>query len=70
MPQGGRQMKFALLTVTVLLSSCSESVDVELFNYQACRKDMTEEYISQGIDPVAANMKSKAYCKEQQAARQ
>jgi hypothetical protein len=63
-------MKFIVLTVAILISSCSDSVDVELFNYQGCRKDMTEEYINQGIDPVAANMKSKAYCKEQQAARQ
>ncbi|MEJ2621542.1 MAG: hypothetical protein P8163_15140 [Candidatus Thiodiazotropha sp.] len=63
-------MKFAIIAVTILLSGCSESVDVELFNYQACRKEMTKEYISQGIDPDAANMKSKAYCKEQQATRQ
>jgi hypothetical protein len=63
-------MKFVFLTVAILLSGCSEPVDVELFNYQACRKEMTKEYIGQGVDPDAANMKSKAYCKEQQAARQ
>ncbi|ODB99619.1 hypothetical protein A3197_11870 [Candidatus Thiodiazotropha endoloripes] len=63
-------MKSAFLAIPILISGCSESVDVEYFSYQDCRKKMTAEYIDQGVDPVAANMKSKAYCKEQQADRQ
>jgi hypothetical protein len=49
----------------MLVTGCSEPVDVALFNYQGCRKQMTEEFIHEGVDPVAANMKAKAYCEEQ-----
>ncbi|MES9941434.1 MAG: hypothetical protein ABW104_15815 [Candidatus Thiodiazotropha sp. 6PLUC2] len=59
-------MKSVFLAGAILISGCSDKVDVKLFNYQGCRKQMTEEYINQGIDPMAADMKSKAYCREQQ----
>jgi hypothetical protein len=58
-------MKFAFLAGVLCLSGCSEPVDVKLFNYHGCRKQMTEQYIKEGIDPMAADMKSKAYCSEQ-----
>ncbi|MES9834527.1 MAG: hypothetical protein ABW139_20030 [Candidatus Thiodiazotropha sp. DIVDIV] len=58
-------MKSVFLAGVLLITGCSEQVDVKLFNYQGCRKQMTEEYVSQGIDPMAADMKSKAYCREQ-----
>ncbi|MBV2124900.1 MAG: hypothetical protein KUF75_07105 [Candidatus Thiodiazotropha sp. (ex Ctena orbiculata)] len=55
---------FLLLAMAVSVSGCSDPVDVALFNYQGCRKQMTLEFIDQGSDPVAANMKAKAYCEE------
>jgi hypothetical protein len=58
-------MKLAFLAGILLLSGCSEPVDVKLFNYQGCRKQMTKELIDEGIDPMVADMKSKAYCSEQ-----
>ncbi|MCG7905169.1 MAG: hypothetical protein JAY68_21055 [Candidatus Thiodiazotropha taylori] len=67
---GERLMKSVFLVIAILISGCSESVDVEFFNYQDCRKKMTAEYIDQGADQDAADMKSKAYCKQQQAKRQ
>ncbi|MCU7914277.1 MAG: hypothetical protein KZQ63_21450, partial [Candidatus Thiodiazotropha sp. (ex Lucinoma aequizonata)] len=35
-------------------------------NYQACRKQMTEAFAQQGVDPVAANMKAKVHCEQEQ----
>jgi hypothetical protein len=58
-------MRGLWLALVVSVSACSEPVEVELFNYQGCRMQMTQEYIDQGTDPVAANMKAKAYCEEQ-----
>lgn len=58
-------MKLAFVAGILLLSGCSDPVDVKLFNYQGCRKQMTEAFINEGIDPMAADMKSKAYCSEQ-----
>ncbi|MEW8029305.1 MAG: hypothetical protein AB2792_16485 [Candidatus Thiodiazotropha sp.] len=58
-------MKRLIPAIAVLVTGCSEPVDVALFNYQGCRKQMTQEFIDQGSDPVAANMKAKAYCEEQ-----
>jgi hypothetical protein len=58
-------MKHLFLVLILFVTGCSEPVDVELFNYQGCRKQMTREYIEQGTDPLAANMKAKAYCEEQ-----
>lgn len=58
-------MKRAFLAVVFLIAGCSQPVEVELLNYQGCRRQMTEEFIDQGTDPVAANMKAKAYCEEQ-----
>ena len=58
-------MKQVFLALVVFVTGCSEPVEVALFNYQGCRKQMTEEFIDEGIDPVAANMKAKAYCEEQ-----
>jgi hypothetical protein len=55
-------MKVLLLSLTLFVTGCSEPVDVAFFSYQDCRKQMTREFIDQGIDPVAANMKAKAYC--------
>lgn len=58
-------MKRAVLAVVLSVAGCTEPVDIELLNYQSCRKQMTREFIEQGTDPVAANMKAKAYCEEQ-----
>ncbi|MGD8911845.1 MAG: hypothetical protein PVI97_15085 [Candidatus Thiodiazotropha sp.] len=58
-------MKWIFLAMTVFLASCSEPVDIAFLNYQDCRKQMTQAFIDQGIHPVAANMKAKAYCEEQ-----
>jgi hypothetical protein len=60
-------MKRTFLAATLLLAACTEPVDVALFKYQGCRKQMTKEFIDQGTEPVAANMKAKAYCEEQMA---
>jgi hypothetical protein len=51
--------------MAVFLAGCSEPVDVAFFNYQDCRMQMTQAFIDEGVDPVAANMKAKAYCEEQ-----
>jgi hypothetical protein len=59
-------MNPALLVGIILLTGCSKPVDVALFKYQACRKQMTEVFIKQGTHPVAANMKAKVYCEELQ----
>jgi hypothetical protein len=58
-------MRYFWFAMLLWLSACSDPVEVELFTYQGCRRQMTEEYIDQGTDPVAANMKAKAYCEEQ-----
>lgn len=58
-------MKRHILLITLCLAGCSESVDVEFFSYQGCRREMTEAFIDQGADPVAANMRAKAHCEEQ-----
>ncbi|MES9944737.1 MAG: hypothetical protein B6D77_17685 [gamma proteobacterium symbiont of Ctena orbiculata] len=58
-------MKQVFLVLVVSVAGCSDPVEVELFNYQGCRRQMTEEFIENGIDPVAANMQAKAYCEEQ-----
>ncbi|MBT3046711.1 MAG: hypothetical protein G8D61_12980 [gamma proteobacterium symbiont of Ctena orbiculata] len=58
-------MKRTVLALAFLVAGCSESVDVEFFSYQGCRRDMTEAFTNQGMDPVAANMKAKAHCEEQ-----
>lgn len=58
-------MKRVFLVLVVSVTGCSDPVEVELFNYQGCRKQMTKEFIEDGTDPVAANMKAKAYCEEQ-----
>jgi len=55
-------MQRMLISLVLLLAGCTEQVDVALFNYQACRQQMTREFIKQGTQPVAANMKAKAYC--------
>lgn len=61
-----REMKRVLLAGILFVTGCSEPVDVALFNYQACRKQMTETFAQQGVDPVAANMKAKVHCEQQQ----
>ncbi|MCU7891869.1 MAG: hypothetical protein KZQ78_09765 [Candidatus Thiodiazotropha sp. (ex Ustalcina ferruginea)] len=38
-------MERVLLAAILFVTGCSEPVDVELFNYQACRKQMTEELL-------------------------
>ncbi len=58
-------MKRVFAAVALLLTACGEPLDVALFNYQGCRRQMTEEFIDQGTDPVAANLKAKAYCEAQ-----
>ncbi|MES9994092.1 MAG: hypothetical protein ABW098_19240 [Candidatus Thiodiazotropha sp.] len=58
-------MKQAILILVLFMAGCSKPVDVEFFSYQGCRREMTEVYIDQGTDPVAANMQAKAYCEEQ-----
>ncbi|MCU7930146.1 MAG: hypothetical protein KZQ90_05050 [Candidatus Thiodiazotropha sp. (ex Codakia rugifera)] len=59
-------MKQVYLAGFLFVAGCSEPVDVELFNYQACRKQMTEAFTQQGVDSVAANMKAKVHCEEKQ----
>jgi hypothetical protein len=56
------------VVLTGLLSSagCSQQLEVPLFNYQACRKSMTQQLVEQGVEPVAANMQAMVYCREQQ----
>ncbi|MCU7920234.1 MAG: hypothetical protein KZQ95_18030 [Candidatus Thiodiazotropha sp. (ex Epidulcina cf. delphinae)] len=56
----------SVLAGLLLTVGCSEQIEVALFDYQACRQQMTLEFIKQGTHPVAANMKAKAYCEEQQ----
>jgi hypothetical protein len=58
-------MRLLWFVLVLSVTACSEPVEVELFNYQGCRMRMTQEYIDQGTDPVAANMKAKAYCEEE-----
>jgi hypothetical protein len=58
-------MKQSFLVMAVFLAGCSDTVDIAFLNYQDCRKQMTQTFIDQGIHPVAANMKAKAYCEEQ-----
>ncbi|MGD8908521.1 MAG: hypothetical protein PVI92_04170 [Chromatiales bacterium] len=59
-----------LLTGLLLSSGCSRQIEVPMFNYQACRQSMTRQLVEQGVEPVAANMQSMAYCREQQALAQ
>jgi hypothetical protein len=56
------------LVLVLLLAGCTQQVDVAMFSYQACRQEMTREFIKQGAQPVAANMKAKAYCQAEQDA--
>lgn len=58
-------MRRFFLLPALFVSACTEPVDVAFFNYQDCRRQMTQVFIDEGIDPVAANMKAKAYCEEQ-----
>lgn len=59
-------MQRTLMAMLLLLMGCSEQIEVAMFNYQACRRQMTEEFIQLGTQPVAANMQAKAYCQAQQ----
>jgi len=53
-------MQWMLMALMLLLAGCSEQIEVAMFNYQACRQQMTREFIKQGTQPVAANIKAKA----------
>jgi hypothetical protein len=55
-------MRYLFPLLSLFVTGCSEPLDVAFFSYQDCRKEMTQGFIDQGIDPVAANMKAKAYC--------
>ncbi|MEO5343468.1 MAG: hypothetical protein H7842_09060 [Gammaproteobacteria bacterium SHHR-1] len=46
------------------LVGCGQDVDSPFFNYMDCRAKKRASLEQQGMDPTAADMRSKAYCKE------
>ncbi|EGV50790.1 hypothetical protein Rifp1Sym_cj00140 [endosymbiont of Riftia pachyptila (vent Ph05)] len=58
---------FWLLGGLLLLAACSENdtMQVEYFGYQDCKRKLAAKYEKQGSQPAAADMKAKAECKRQ-----
>jgi hypothetical protein len=53
-----------LLLLGLCLTGCTRDIEVPFFNYMDCRAKMRASYQDQGMNPTAADMASKAYCRE------